>query len=56
MRRNRIGIIDRSFLTEPDDRDHLVRYYVQARPLGFWGPIRTEAERRGLLGGEGGAE
>ena len=38
-----------TFLTAPDDREHLIRYYVQARPLGFWGPIRAEAERRGLL-------
>jgi len=37
------------FLTPPDDLDHLVRYYVQARPPGFWGPVRREAERRGLL-------
>ncbi len=38
-----------TFLTEPDDRDHLVRYYVMARPLGWWGPIRAEAIRRGLI-------
>ncbi|MDX1644688.1 MAG: hypothetical protein R3244_10060, partial [Thermoanaerobaculia bacterium] len=37
------------FLTEPDDMDHLVEYYMQARPAGFWGPVRREAERRGLL-------
>jgi Na+/proline symporter len=43
-----------TFLTAPDDREHLIRYYVQARPLGFWGPIRTEAERRGLLVTAGG--
>ena len=29
--------------------DHLVEYYVQARPLGFWGPVRREALRRGLI-------
>jgi solute:Na+ symporter, SSS family len=38
-----------TFLTPPDDLDHLVRYYVQSRPIGFWGPIRREAERRGLI-------
>jgi hypothetical protein len=38
-----------TFMTAPDDRDHLVRYYVMARPLGFWGPIRDEAIRRGLM-------
>jgi hypothetical protein len=43
-----------TFLTEPDDREHLIRYYVQARPLGFWAPIREEAQRRGLLAAEGG--
>ena len=37
------------FLTKPDDMDHLVRYYVQARPAGFWGPVRAEAIRRGLV-------
>jgi hypothetical protein len=37
------------FLTRPDDMDHLVRYYVQARPAGFWGPVRREAIRRGLV-------
>jgi len=37
------------FLTKPDDMDHLVRYYVQARPAGFWGPVRAEAIRRGLI-------
>jgi Na+/proline symporter len=44
-----------TFLTEPDDREHLVRYYVQSRPLGFWGPVREEAQRRGLLTEEGGS-
>ena len=37
------------FLTKPDDMDHLVRYYVQARPAGFWGPVKAEAIRRGLV-------
>ncbi len=38
-----------TFLTKPDDMDHLVQYYVQARPVGFWGPVRAEAIRRGLF-------
>lgn len=38
-----------TFLSKPDDMDHLVRYYVMARPWGFWGPVRTEAVRRGLI-------
>jgi len=39
------------FLTPPDDMDHLVEYYVQARPAGFWGPVKAEAIRRGLVEG-----
>jgi hypothetical protein len=38
-----------TFLTKPDDMDHLVRYYVMARPFGWWGPVREEAIRRGLV-------
>ncbi len=37
------------YLTPPEDMDHLVKYYVRARPVGWWGPVRREAERRGLL-------
>ncbi len=37
------------FLTKPDDMEHLVQYYVQARPVGFWGPVRAEAIKRGLI-------
>jgi hypothetical protein len=38
-----------TLLTRPDDMDRLVKLYVQTRPIGFWGPVRKEAERRGLL-------
>ncbi|PYV92025.1 MAG: sodium:solute symporter [Acidobacteria bacterium] len=38
-----------TFLTPPDDLDHLIRYYVQSRPMGLWGPVRKEAEKRGLI-------
>ncbi|MFH1940462.1 MAG: sodium:solute symporter family protein [bacterium] len=38
-----------TFLTKPERMDHLVKYYVMSRPIGFWGPVRREAERRGLL-------
>ena len=38
-----------TLLTKPDDMDKLVRVYVQTRPIGFWGPVKREAERRGLL-------
>jgi hypothetical protein len=37
-----------TFLTKPDDMDHLVRFYVQSRPIGFWGPVRREAQRLGI--------
>lgn len=38
-----------TLLTRPENMDHLVRYYVMARPIGWWGPVRREALRRGLL-------
>ena len=38
-----------TYLTPPDDMDHLVKYYVMARPLGWWGPVRQAAIERGLL-------
>ncbi len=38
-----------TFLTKPDNMDHLVRYYVMARPWGWWGPVRREAIQRGLI-------
>ena len=38
-----------TYLTEPEDMDHLVKFYVMSRPIGFWGPVRKEAERQGLL-------
>ncbi len=41
--------IPTTFLTKPESMNHLVKYYVQARPLGWWGPVRREAERRGLI-------
>lgn len=39
-----------TFLTAPENMDHLVKYYLMSRPIGWWGPVREEAERRGLLG------
>ena len=38
-----------TFLTKPENMDHLVKYYVMSRPLGWWGPVRKEAEKRGLI-------
>jgi len=38
-----------TFLTKPEDMNHLVKYYVMSRPIGWWKPVRKEAERRGLI-------
>jgi hypothetical protein len=38
-----------TLLTRAEDMDHLVRYYMQTRPLGWWGPVHQEAVRRGLI-------
>jgi Na+/proline symporter len=38
-----------TLLTPADDMDRLVRCYVQCRPLGFWRPVRRQAEKRGLI-------
>ena len=38
-----------TFLTKPEPMDHLVKYYVQARPIGLWGPVKREAQKRGLI-------
>jgi Na+/proline symporter len=35
--------------TPPESMDHLVRFYVQTRPVGWWGPVHREAVRRGLI-------
>jgi Na+/proline symporter len=41
-----------TFLTPKEDMGRLVKYYVMSRPLGWWKPVREEAERRGLLRSE----
>jgi len=46
---NALIYLPTTFLTKPDDFDHLVRYYVMSRPIGFWGPVKQEAIKRGLL-------
>jgi hypothetical protein len=38
-----------TFLNEPADTETLVRFYAKIRPFGFWGPVRREAVRRGLV-------
>jgi hypothetical protein len=35
--------------TPPADMETLVRFYAKVRPFGFWGPVRREAVRRGLV-------
>jgi Na+/proline symporter len=42
-----------TLLTKPEEMDHLIRYYLQTRPLGWWGPVHREAVRRGLIVEEG---
>jgi SSS family solute:Na+ symporter len=36
-------------LFPPAPLDALVRFYARVRPFGFWGPVRREAVRRGLV-------
>jgi Na+/proline symporter len=38
-----------TFLTKHEPMEHLVKYYVQARPIGWWGPVKREAQKLGLL-------
>jgi hypothetical protein len=38
-----------TYLTPPEDMTHLIKYYVMSRPIGWWGPVRAEAERLGLI-------
>ena len=41
--------IPTTLLTKPEKMDQLVRFYMMTRPLGWWGPVRREAARRGLI-------
>ncbi|MGD2069474.1 MAG: Na+:solute symporter [Gemmatimonadota bacterium] len=36
-------------LTKPEPMEHLVRFWIQTRPLGWWGPVRRAAEEAGLV-------
>jgi len=38
-----------TLLTRPEPMERLVDYYVMTRPLGWWGPVHSEAVRRGLI-------
>lgn len=44
-----VVFVPATLLTKPEPMDHLVHFYLQTRPLGWWGPVREEARRRGLL-------
>lgn len=46
---NALVYVPVTLLTKPEDMDHLVKYYVMSRPIGFWGPVKREALKRGLL-------
>ena len=30
-------------------KEHLVKYYVMTRPIGWWKPVEEEARNRGLI-------
>jgi solute:Na+ symporter, SSS family len=36
-------------LLQPAGMDVLVKFYTKVRPFGFWGPVRAEAVKRGLV-------
>jgi len=38
-----------TLLTKAENMDHLVKYYAMSRPIGWWKPVRKEAQRLGLL-------
>jgi Na+/proline symporter len=38
-----------TLMTKPENMNHLVKYYVMSRPLGWWKPVQEEARKRGLL-------
>jgi SSS family solute:Na+ symporter len=38
-----------TLLTQPENMDRLVRYYVMTRPIGWWKPVHREAVRHGLI-------
>jgi Na+/proline symporter len=47
-----VVFVPTTLLTRPEPMDHLVRYYVMTRPLGWWKPVHDEAVGRGLLADE----
>ena len=41
--------IPTTLLTKPENMDRLVKFYVMSRPVGWWKPVKREAQKRGLL-------
>ena len=46
---NALVYIPVTYLTKPENMNHLVEYYVMCRPIGFWKPVKNEAIRKGLI-------
>ncbi|CUS96378.1 hypothetical protein JGI11_00081, partial [Candidatus Kryptonium thompsonii] len=38
-----------TLLTEPEDMEHLVKYYVMTRLIGWWKLVEEERRKRGLI-------
>jgi hypothetical protein len=38
-----------TLLTKAEDINHLVKFYVMTRPIGWWKPVKAEALRQGLI-------
>ena len=38
-----------TLLTKPEKMEHLIKYYVMSRPIGFWKPVKKKAIQQGLL-------
>jgi len=44
-----VTIVVVTALAKPADMEVLVKFYAKVRPFGFWGPVRRECVRRGLV-------
>jgi Na+/proline symporter len=38
-----------TLLSKPEPMERLVKFYVKSRPLGWWGPVKQEAQKQGLI-------
>ena len=45
----RVTTVVAALLTKPADMEVLVKFYAKVRPFGFWGPVRRECVKRGLV-------